>query len=109
MVLVKGWAVARLYPEEGLRPYGDIDLCFRPDQYLHAIAVLKRPNASKYSVDLHEGFGKLDDVSLDELMTRSEPARLGAARFRLLGTEDQLRILRTHLFRHSAWRPMFAL
>ena len=106
-VLVKGWAVARLYPEEGLRPYGDIDLCFGPDQYLRAIAVLKSPDARKYSVDVHEGFGKLDDVSLDELMTRSEPARLGAARFRLLGTEDQLRILCTHLLRHSAWRPMW--
>jgi hypothetical protein len=96
-----------LYPEEGLRPYGDIDLCFGPDRYLQAMAVLKSPDASKYSVDVHEGFGKLDDVSLDELMARSEPARLGAARFRLLGSEDQLRILCTHLLRHSAWRPMW--
>src|SRR5207247_5428026 len=40
-VLVKGWAVAGLYPEEGLRPYGDIDLCFGPDHYVQAMAVLK--------------------------------------------------------------------
>jgi hypothetical protein len=106
-VLVKGWAVARLYPEEGLRPYGDIDLCFLPDQYLKAVAVLKSPDAAKYSVDVHEGFAKLDDLSVDELMASSEPARLGAAKFRLLGGEDQLRILCTHLLRHSAWRPMW--
>jgi len=106
-VLVKGWAVARLYPEEGLRPYGDIDLCFSPDQYQKAVSVLRSPDARKYSVDVHEGFGKLDDLSLDELMTRSEPARLGEAEFRLLGSEDQLRILCTHFLRHSAWRPMW--
>lgn len=106
-VLVKGWAVARLYPEEGLRPYGDIDLCFGPDQYQEAVAVLNSPDAAKYNVDVHEGFAQLDELSLDELMSRSEPARLGEAKFRLLGSEDQLRILCTHLFRHSAWRPLW--
>ena len=40
-VLVKGWAVARLYPEAGLRPYGDIDLCVRPEQYRQAAALLE--------------------------------------------------------------------
>jgi hypothetical protein len=29
-VLVKGWAVARLYPEVGLRPYSDVDICVPP-------------------------------------------------------------------------------
>ncbi len=106
-VLVKGWAVARLYPEEGLRPYGDIDLCFGPDQYRKAMVVLASPEAVRYSVDVHEGFGKLDNLGLDELMDRSEPVRLGAAKFRLLGAEDQLRILCTHLLRHSAWRPLW--
>jgi putative nucleotidyltransferase-like protein len=106
-VLVKGWAVARLYPEQGLRPYGDIDLCFGPDQHQKALAVLTSPDAGKYSVDVHSGFGKLDDLRLDELMASSEPARLGAAHFRVLGAEDQLRILCTHLLRHSAWRPLW--
>ena len=106
-VLVKGWAVARLYPEEGLRPYGDIDLCFLPDQYPKALVVLNSPEAARYSIDVHEGFAKLDDLSADELIARSEPAELGAARFRVLGEEDHLRILCTHLLRHSAWRPMW--
>ena len=104
-VLVKGWAVARLYPEEGLRPYGDIDLCFSPEQYKKAETVLK--GAAQHGVDLHWGFGKLDPTDIDDLMDRSEPARLGGARFRLLASEDQLRILCTHLLRHSAWRPLW--
>lgn len=39
-VLIKGWVSARLYPEAGLRPYGDIDLCVPlPQQQLATKAV----------------------------------------------------------------------
>jgi len=106
-VLVKGWAVASLYPEEGLRPYGDIDLCFLPDQYKKATTILNNPSCRKYSVDHHYGFSKLDDLTTDELISRSEPARVGNAVFRVLGPEDQLRVLCTHLLRHGAWRPLW--
>jgi len=106
-VLVKGWAVAQTYPEEGLRPYGDIDLCFKPDQYEAAMSVFTNAAASDYGIDSHKGFAKLDNLSSDELMARSEFAQLGAAKFRVLGPEDQLRILCTHLLRHGAWRPLW--
>jgi hypothetical protein len=106
-VLVKGWAVARLYPEKGLRPYGDIDLCFRPDQYAAATEVLRSAEGSKFSVDSHEGFSKLDRASLEELLERSRTVELGGVKIRLLALEDQLRILCTHLLRHSAWRPLW--
>src|SRR5688572_7015078 len=39
-LLVKGWAVARLYPEKGLRPYGDVDLCVRPAELESARSIL---------------------------------------------------------------------
>ena len=32
-ILVKGWSIGRLYSDSGRRPFGDIDLCVRPDQY----------------------------------------------------------------------------
>src|SRR6266550_790143 len=32
-IVVKGWAVARHYPQPGLRPSGDIDLLIRPRDY----------------------------------------------------------------------------
>jgi hypothetical protein len=106
-VLVKGWAVARLYPEMGLRPYGDIDLCFRPDQFSAAASVLNRPAGKRYDVDLHEGFAKLDNMSMEELLARSRTVQLGEVEVQILGLEDQLRILCTHLLRHSAWRPLW--
>ncbi len=55
-VLVKGWAIARRYPDPGLRPYGDIDICVRPDQYEDAQAALKYfESVDGHYVDLHQG------------------------------------------------------
>src|SRR5436190_10436657 len=39
-ILIKGWAVARRYPQPGLRPYGDIDLLIRPDDLSLASSVV---------------------------------------------------------------------
>jgi hypothetical protein len=106
-LLVKGWAVARFYPEKGMRPYGDIDLCFRPEHYRAAATIVSSPEGEKYNVDLHEGLEKLDDQSLDDLFARSETLKLGDVDVRVLRLEDQLRILCTHLLRHGAWRPLW--
>lgn len=106
-VLVKGWAVARLYPEKGLRPYGDLDLCFRPEHFDAAAAIVGSPEGKKYNVDLHRGFEKLDDQCLDDLFARSQTRRLGDVDVRVLKLEDQFRILCTHLLRHGAWRPLW--
>jgi hypothetical protein len=54
-VLVKGWSIARRYPERGLRPYGDIDLCVAPDQFERAERVL----AGLPNIDLHRGFTRI--------------------------------------------------
>jgi hypothetical protein len=106
-VLVKGWAVARLYPKRGLRPYGDLDLCFRPEQYKAAESVLQSSEGRQYNVDSHEGFAKLDDHSTDELYARSQKVKLDDAQVRLLGQEDHFRILCLHLLRHGAFRPLW--
>jgi len=56
-VLVKGWAAARLYPDRGLRAYGDVDLCVAPEQFTEAARVLKDlESVEGHHVDLHAGF-----------------------------------------------------
>src|SRR5712692_11964586 len=40
-ILLKGWAVARLYPQPALRPYGDIDLFVRRQDYGVAKGVIE--------------------------------------------------------------------
>src|SRR5947209_5692843 len=58
-ILVKGAAVARFYPQRGLRPYGDIDLCVRPRQFAAAQVLMKKLGELRGDVDLHNGFTKM--------------------------------------------------
>ena len=106
-ILVKGWAVARLYPESGLRPYGDLDLCVDPKQYRVAKAALDKEESKTYQVDLHQGFKTLDDRSWEELFSRSHLLKLGETEVRILDPEDHLRILCLHFLREGAWRPLW--
>ena len=106
-VLVKGWASARLYPEVGLRPFGDIDVCVRTAQKSLALRALKSPEAKNLWVDLHEGFEGSDGQDFDEVYARGETLTLGAARVRVLSAEDHLRLSCLHLLRHGAWRPLW--
>lgn len=114
-LLVKGWAMARLYPEPGARPYGDIDLCVRPADFKTARAVLSGAG-DKHPVDLHKGTGArtdrrrvdmraLDDRNWDELFERSELVPLDDLKVRVLSAEDHLRVLCFHLLRHGVERP----
>ena len=105
-ILVKGWAVARLYPEPGLRPYGDIDLVVRPEQYSSSVAAT-RVLGGEYYVDVHDGVGHLDDHSFDDLVERSTIAKLDDVDVRVLSAEDQLRVLSRHLWHHNAFRPLW--
>jgi hypothetical protein len=104
-LLVKGWAIARLYPENGLRPYGDIDLCVQPGDYAKAGKVL-RDAGDRYPVDLHKGTGLLDYHGWDELFSRSQLLPLDEASVRVLAPEDHLRVLCFHLLRHGIERPI---
>ena len=106
-LLIKGWAIARSYPEQALRPYGDLDLCVRPSQYALAEAALGKMKDGECPVDLHEGVTKLDDRSWDELYARTHLLRLGEVEVRVLSPEDHLRLLCVHLLRHGAWRPLW--
>jgi hypothetical protein len=106
-VLVKGWAIARLYPEVGLRPYGDLDLCVAPGKYPAASLALEKETDTTYKVDLHRGFKTLDDKSWDELWSRSYLVKLGDLEVRVLCPEDHLRVLCFHFLREGAWRPLW--
>lgn len=106
-LLVKGWAVARHYPEKGLRPYGDIDLCVRPEQFAAAALALKSVPDVQYHVDLHCGLEKFGGESFNEIYARSQSLQLGETSVRVASAEDHLRILSIHLLREGAWRPLW--
>jgi hypothetical protein len=106
-VLVKGWVAARLYPERGLRPYGDIDVCVRSAEYEKARTLLLDPEAPRCAVDLHKGFANLSDYDEAGLFERAVLHDLGETAVRIPCPEDHLRILSLHLLRHGAWRPLW--
>jgi hypothetical protein len=106
-IMVKGWAVARLYPDTGLRPYGDLDLCVAAETYQSAARALQSDVNKPSQVDLHRGFKTLDHKSWDELYSRSHLRKLGKVEVRVLCPEDHLRVLCFHFLREGAWRPLW--
>jgi len=106
-VLVKGWAIARRYPEPGMRPFSDLDLCVLPEQYRAARAALASLENQAGNVDLHLGFGKQDKRHAAELVSRSHLVRLDDLEVRVLSDEDHLHFLCLHLLRHGAVRPLW--
>ncbi len=106
-ILIKGWSVARHYADPGLRPYGDIDLCVAPDQLAQAEPVVREAFGIRGLVDLHRGVPDLPDRSWDTIYEHSRLEPLGRSEVRVLGAEDELRLLCLHLVRHSGWRPLW--
>jgi hypothetical protein len=106
-VLAKGWATAGMYSDRALRPYGDIDICVRQQDFKITEDVLKVPEANDCWVDLHQHFSEIDDRLVEELFARSRTVDLGHEQIRVLGLEDQLALSCIHLLKHGAWRPLW--
>src|SRR5712671_3804445 len=106
-ILIKGWSIARLYPQPGLRPYGDIDLLVRPKQDLAAARVAAAYDFRDCLIDLHPGAFELSDRSINDLFSRSQLAQCGDEDVRVLGDEDHFALLAIHLLKHGAWRPLW--
>ena len=106
-LLSKGWAIARHYPEPGLRPSADIDLFVHPADRDRAGRRLAAPDLAPLRVDLHAGFDDLPDRSFGELFARSELVTLNGDTVRVPALDDLVRHLALHLLRHAAWRPMW--
>jgi hypothetical protein len=109
-LLFKGWLAARLYPDPGLRPYGDIDLCVRSEDAGAAREALAPLEAN---VDLHVGLSPnrehsaaLADEPLTRLFARSRLIPLNGAEIRVLAPEDHFALLCLHLAAHGAHPPL---
>lgn len=108
---IKGWTAARLYAANGLRPYGDLDLCVAPSQHRAARAVVA-DSVPAVDVDLHQGLGINQRVvaelaSFEEALARAPRLPLDGVEVSVLAPEDQLALLCVHFLRHGAWRPLW--
>jgi hypothetical protein len=106
-LLGKGCAIASLYPEPGLRPFGDFDFYVSPNEYNDLIKAVKSHEAPDIPLDLHQGCAELNDRGFEELFARSRIISYGGVDVRILGPEDHLRLICLHSLRHGAWRPIW--
>ena len=104
-VLVKGWSVARLYPEAGLRHFIDVDLCVGSDKHTKAQQLLSDLGDEGLYVDLHKELDHLDVIGWGEFFGRSQLLKVDDTEVRVPCPEDHLRIVCIHWLRHGAWKP----
>jgi hypothetical protein len=95
-ILIKGWVVGKLYPENHPRAFADIDLCVNPLQYHQAKGILKNTEIGFMVVDLHEGCRHLDKVPWKNLFDNSRLVKIEETFIRILRPEDHLRVICTH-------------
>lgn len=106
-ILFKGWALARLYPDSGLRPYGDIDLWIRPDELDRLYRAVPSGTDYTYCVEPHTSFYPQFERSFDEVMSQSQLIPLNDVQVRVPCDEDHLRFICLHFLHHGGWRPLW--
>lgn len=122
-VLIKGLAVAGLYPAGLIRPAGDIDLVVRDEDYDAAKGALMDVRLSLHrdygpksirpavdpdahiDVDLHR-FSSWKEIASHEFFDRAQCVRMGKINVTVPDLGDHLRALCLHFLRHAAARPL---
>jgi len=95
-VAIKGWAIARYYPDTRLRSYTDIDLAVCPDDFVAAKALLELSELRKFNIDLHVGLRDRDTLDWADLLARTYTVDLNGVQIRVLSDEDNLRVTASH-------------
>lgn len=114
-ILIKGWAIARFYPNECERFSADVDLAVNPDVYPQALELTERFLRGKLTIDLHRGLEQFDNLSFEDLFENSRLVDLNDIKVRVLRHEDHLRLLAVHwlrdggIFRERLWDIHYGL
>ncbi|MGD9589717.1 MAG: hypothetical protein AB7Q37_17235 [Pyrinomonadaceae bacterium] len=95
-LLIKGWAIARMYPPEKLRYYGDVDLAVAETDLQKASEIKDSAEGVRLSIDLHRELRHFDPKPWKEVLTDSRLVKLDGESIRIPSEEDHLRILAAH-------------
>ena len=108
LLLGKGWAVARLYPGDGSRTYGDFDVYVASTDHPRLEQAIRSWTGQRtFDVDLHRGASYLDDRPIDLLTARSSLVPVGSSAVRVFALEDLLRLACLHLLAEGAIRAIW--
>ncbi|MBC7796221.1 MAG: nucleotidyltransferase family protein [Pyrinomonadaceae bacterium] len=95
-ILIKGWSVARFYPNSRERFFVDVDFCVQVKDYKKAQNLIEELARRGIRVDLHLELRKLDQVSFENLFENSQLVTLHDEKIRVLRPEDNLRVVCVH-------------
>ncbi len=95
-ILIKGWAVARLYPNDNPRVTTDTDIAVSADEFEFAERLVDSTEAHGLAIDLHRELRHLDTIGWDDLIANSQIVDLNGVPVRILRPEDHLRVLCVH-------------
>jgi hypothetical protein len=102
-LLIKGFAIARLYPEAALRPHTDTDLAVGEAQWERARQLLADVPPECGAVDLHGMPEEWRDRRWEELLERASEVD----GILIPSLEDHLRLLAIHAIKHGVFRPLW--
>jgi hypothetical protein len=107
-LIIKGWAIAKQYPNSGMRPAGDIDLCVATARISELKQKLATTPVTDCAIDLdHTEITQFGGMDFDELWEHSVCEEVNGTPIRMPCPEDHLRILCMHALKHGAWRPLW--
>jgi hypothetical protein len=104
VMIYKGWAAARFYPEPGLRPSGDIDVIVEPDDARAAEEIAA--TVPGIALDIHRSPPPGVGTSRD-LLARADQITVDGAAIAVPGPADHVLMSAWHMFKHGAWRPLW--
>ena len=103
-LIIKGWALARHYPQAEPRPASDIDLAFAPEDFPAAIELKNSNELRSVNLDCHCGLRSLDPTPWETIFARSRLVPLADEMIRVPADEDLFRISATHWLTDSGGR-----
>lgn len=107
-ILIKGWAIAKLYADRTLRPMGDVDLYVLPERVDELSARWSASPTVDCAVDWdHTEITKFGNPDFHTLCDRAILETVAGFQVRIPCLEDHLRILCIHALKHGAWRPLW--
>lgn len=106
-LLIKGWAIARRYPQKGLRHYSDLDLVIDPAHRTRAEQILAAHAHDRLDTDLHFSLPHVRGRDLGALRARLVEIPLGDVVVKTLGDEDHLWLLAQHALAHGMTRSVW--
>ncbi|MEO6952340.1 MAG: nucleotidyltransferase family protein [Polyangia bacterium] len=107
VLLVKGWAIARRYPQRGLRHYSDLDLVIDAAHRATAEQILAAHAHDRLETDLHFSIPHMRGRDLSAIRARLVEIPLGDVVVTTLGDEDHLWLLALHGLGHGLWRSVW--